>query len=677
MPRRRSVGADSYEKCNQLEEEISRMRDMNNLLSERLSKADAELRARPEHDTSLRLNLSSLSTENTNKVCDKCPDLEEQITKLRNMIRLQNSKVETLEKQNDELRYAAPVGKVIPQVEYDRMVKERDRIREDYESVKNDYDELESRHRRYLTDHITRTLDNPRSPSKTSDSIDGKSVEYEQLKRCNEDLEKRIDLFQSQSSLAENTKKRTEEKIQKLEAEVHELKVALATKNQERVKSGKLPIVIWTGEEDANDDEIIQAVMKEMDDGEEESWDDDHDESDSDGVDDDNTELVDFKSDPTDSTDITPASQPVAIVSDAKTHASLASEIEQKNLIIEKIQREMQDKLEEKNQIIQRIETEKDNRLSEQTSEIAKLKKQRDELIHERKRLEKLKRELGMKIDEQNAKIEKLQENNPQYDQHELSMRIDELQNELLNVFQSSKTTQEKNEITIQHLHKQLQEKQDEIQQLEDFLTEKEDEFETLKQKKMFGSEGMEKEMGKKMEFLKKSKERQEAIVKDLKEELSRKNEQMKWWKEKHDHELQKLRQDSEEKENIIKKLESEIAQYKNDIEKKKNQITSLQEELEDEKMSKMTPRNKEITQDDLISEKDESVRKYDEELEQKTNKIKMLENKVDAQKNEIIILQEMTSAMEDKKQKNGATKCAKCQEKDKTIQTLTQEVKR
>ncbi|XP_077989531.1 uncharacterized protein LOC144443840 isoform X2 [Glandiceps talaboti] len=617
-PRRRSVGLDPYEKLSQLEEEISRLREMNKLLSERLSKADTELRAKAQQEP-IRLNVSSITPESG--PCEKCHDLEDQNTKLRNINKLLNSKVEKLENENDELRYAAPLGEVVPQVEYDRLEKEIERWRADYDSLKSDYDELEARHRRYLTEHITRALDSPRTPpvpkvTVTESNNSELSRKADALRKENEEIARKADLLQSQVNIAETTKKKTEEKIRKLEVEVHELKVALAAKKQ------------------------------------------------------------------------------VSVVSDAKTHANLTSEIEQKNLLIEKLQREMTNKLEDKNKIIQTLQNQMDNRITEKDAEIDGLRKERDMIQHEKKRLEKLKRELAMKIDDQNVRIHELLEESPEVGSQnkKLNNRVDQLEAELMTALQSSQTAQEMADNKIQHVQQQLKEKQQEIEEIEEQLKQKEAELENIQKKKIFDAEGMEQEVSKKLDYLKKLKERQDTQINDLKDEICRKNDQMKWWKEKQDHEFQKLRQEMSGKEkDIVKQKEEEMISLKHDLEeakketeKKEGVITVLREELEDEKNSKLTPRSNELSYKSMVAEKGQIQRKLEQEIELKENRITELEKKLDIQQDETIILQEMTSAMEDKsffnylrKKADATIQCKDCQERDETIRILTEQKKR
>ncbi|XP_070542149.1 LOW QUALITY PROTEIN: uncharacterized protein [Ptychodera flava] len=682
MPRPRSAGGNTFTRYNQLEEETARLREMNKLLSDRLSKADADLRSRSQQDL-LRSSMSSLSSAMTNNgQCEKCLDTDDQNTKLRNINKLLNAKVEKLENENDELRYAAPVGEVIAQVEYDRLEKEKDRLSADYDSLKHDYDELESRHRRYIAEHITRALDSPRTPTIVTTppepilKKDESNATTERLKRENEEMGRRVDFLQSQVNIADDTKKRAEEKIRK----ALRFKLASTGKGSKSPspKQGKLEVEV-------HDLKATLAATK----------------------------------------------QPLAVVSDARTHASLTSEIEQKNLIIEKLQREMQEKLQQKDKLLKTMRSEMDNRIAEKDSEIEALKNEKDTLLVERKRLEKLKRDLGMKIDEQNSTIQKFLGEAPQRDanQRKLSEKINQLQSELATTVESSQASQHSYDNKIQHLQDQLTEKQQEVQQMEEMLEQKEEELERLRKRPVFDAEGMEREVTQKIDYLKKLKERQDTQINDLKRRdrpEERPDEMVEGETGARDPEV--TAELNEKKEEEVATVKVQLKEVKKECDKKDGMITTLKEELEDEKHSILTPRSKHITQsmDEVsqelvcvkgqlqkvwdmirikenqleyqeqeltaarrqvqttIDEKETETKALKEQLQVKENQLKELEQKLEAQKNETIILQEMTSAMEDKsffhylrKKADDVVHCKECQNKGKTIGNQTRESKR
>ncbi|XP_033634679.1 myosin-11-like isoform X2 [Asterias rubens] len=684
--------------CQELADQIVKLQELNSLLSERINRMENE-----SHQTSLRSKAVS-------ELQEKCRHLQEKYKSLEDSNKQLSNNVSHLETEKMDLQSRA-VGSV-SKVEYDQMEREKTRLKMDYEMIKSDYHELEGRHQRFVTDHLSRTLDSTGLGASLTaqDHRDYLEAEIRKLQQENDSLKRQIDLLKSQALIAENAKRRTDDKIQLLEKEAQDMQGDLIRQkrrqspvpdNEPLLRSQLLERshTINQLQGEIATKSIAMETMRQ-------------------GIDsrlsDKNRELDE-------------------LIREKEEINEVRRKLEQEKLVLEIKVDEQQSVLEQMRQEKPRILEEKDTQIAELHADFIQAdrnaKKLENDLRNMQEKLMEKDSELIVLSLKQATELDSAQEHtlNKVKDlqgiiikkEHETADLRQELQvktkdfRELLQAKtrQDLELEQSKDDSSrrIEQLTSQNQRLEAEIEALREEVASLREQLRALRQSHDSDSENLKERLAETMRETSRLKGNQEREVMDLQAELTRKESELQRVSSEKGSEVESLEdrledstkelsryRDNKEKELI--ELKSELKRRESDllrqIDKKEETIKTLQDELEDErhrrprlmkqsmneveeelasvkgelqrvngmidiKQSQINDQNNrlrdlETKKEELQREKLEMRRKLEAELDENTDTIRELQRKTDAQKTDLEIMKEKCKALEGQSTEQG-----------------------
>ncbi|XP_033107531.1 centromere-associated protein E-like [Anneissia japonica] len=257
MSSKRASEASHFKaKSLSLEEQIDTLQDLNLNLSKQVAKLELENlqmseRVGKAQEVGLRNNdldeqnqtLQELNKMLTNKISRleqehqsvnhaRERELFEQNQTLTDINQMLTEKLSKMEQEKKELVMNQSKEPVVSLKEFDRIDREKDKVNADMETLRHEYEDLQERHKQFVSEHLSRTLETSNTMSPESKDI--YDSEMRKLKTENETLRRQNDLSHSQTVIADNARKRAEDRI-------HQTELALADlrKSYESSLSGK------------------------------------------------------------------------------------------------------------------------------------------------------------------------------------------------------------------------------------------------------------------------------------------------------------------------------------------------------------------------------------------------------------------------------------------------------
>ncbi|XP_071479005.1 uncharacterized protein [Diadema antillarum] len=643
------------------EEHIKNLKEMNKLLQEKISKleensAQLTMRARMADDAEVRGR-----------------ELEEQVRSIGDLNNMLSEKVSRLDRENAELRIRTPKEEWVPKFNYDTIEKDKIKLEADYEILKAEYAELENRHQKFLQDHLARTVDASGLKLSLSNLDRREEInELRKLRQDNDSLERQVDVLKGQSVLAENGKKRAEDRLRQVESELSELQGNLTKERERNRYIADLEIETLLRAQLEDHKQAIKQLQTEV------------------ATKNVALETANFTLDNKMAEKAREAEQ---LMRERDEHSEARRRLEQEKMVLEI-------KIEEQRMLLEQLRDEKPRLMQEKHGEMAILQ---DELSSTRKNVKKLEND-----------VRNLEE---QLHDKELELRKFQLR-------QSSEIDGMQEEATRQVKEMQLQilKKENESSELRQELTRKDDEMRQLvqgKTKQELELDQIRGEAGRTVEHLTSIVEKQEGEIGRLKDEVERKSEELRQLRNTQETDVESLKQMlsdtnreysrlKEDKDMSVGELEGALnrqeQEMRREIDRKDKLIRSMTAELEDEKVKnpKLKQAMDEVEQelmsvrgelarvngtikikeaqirdqdsllrdsnakyDELMKEKLDLKRELESRFDNKDEELRDMKKKLDYHKNELTLMQDMAKAMEGKAE-DGSLKVKRMEDKVK-----------
>ncbi|PIK60249.1 putative trichohyalin [Apostichopus japonicus] len=525
------------ERCSSFKEQVNNLKQMNELLSGKLEKLDS-------------LNTSNSELQHaTNVAEERLKELTMKNRSMDDLNNLLNQKISQLEKEKAEMLISNSKGEVITKAEYDQLQSEKYKVELNYESLKQQYVELQNKHKQCMSDQLSQSLGLTGSPPVRRDQVE----DLRKYRQENDILQRQIELLRSQCVLADNGKKRAEDRIRDLERELIELQQQLSVERERNITTPEMEAALKTQIQDR--DQIIRQLQTDV-----------------------ATKNVALENCQRDCDN--------RLTEKRREMDRLLKEKEEWNTLRRKLEQDkvvLEIKVQELQLLLDQLNNEKPRLLQNRDSHFTQLE---EEAHQANKNIKKL------QID-----IKNLEDQLKQKDQELLTLRL--RQNSDLDTLQEANSRQTK-EIQLNTLKKenQMSEMRQEIQR-------KNEEFRDLLQEKTqkeIELEQVRSEASRTVEHLTSIVERQENEIANLREEMTDKEDQLKGLKNSQTTDVESLKEmlneanreiskrrtvrDSSinEMEELMKKQEEE---YRKIIAKKEKMIAVLTDEMEEERTKK------------------------------------------------------------------------------------------
>ncbi|XP_038076508.1 myosin-9-like isoform X2 [Patiria miniata] len=685
--------------CQELADQILKLQELNSLLSERIQRMENE-----SHQTSLRSKAVS-------DLQDKCRHLGEKSQSLEEGNRQLSAKVTHLETERRNLQNQAMDS--MSKVEYDQMERERTRLKLDYERLKSDYNELEGRHQRFVTDHLSRTLDSTGLGASLSaqDHRDQLESEIRKLQLENESLKRQIDHLNSQALLADNAKKRSEDKIRILEKEAHEMQAELTkqkrrqsptpdgestlrsqllershTINQLQAEIATKNIALESMRQglDARVDSKNQEISELM--REKEELNETRRRLEQEKL------VLEIKVDEQKSVINLLREEKPRIMEDKDTKiAELHAEFIQADRNAKKLENDlmnMQEKLFEKDSELVCLRLQQTTELeSAQEGTLKQVKDLQSLILKKESELADLRQELQAKSkdfrellqaktrqdlelehirDEHAHRVEQLTNANKRQEEEIVALReeLNNLRDQLRRLRESqdsdAENLKEKLSETARETARLKESREREVTDLQAELTRKESEIQKLLSQKGSEVEGLEEQLGDMSKELSRYRDNKEKEVMDLRNELTRREAELVKQIEKKEGIIMALEEELDDekhrKPRLMKQsmnaVEEELASVKGELQRVNGMIDIKQTQI-DEQNSRV--RDLEAKKEELQRDKTDMRRKLEAELDENMDTIRDLNRRIDQHKTEVELMKEKCKALEGQSTDNSA----------------------
>ncbi|XP_022109970.1 myosin-11-like isoform X2 [Acanthaster planci] len=677
--------------CQELADQIVKLQELNSLLSERIHRIEND-----SHQTSAR-------SKTVSELQDKCRHLEEKSQALEEGNRQLSTKVSQLESERRNLQSQAMDS--VSKVEYDQLERERTRLKLDCERLKSDYHELEGRHQRFVTDHLSRTLDSTGLGASLTaqDYRDQLEAEIRKLQAENDALKRQIDHLNSQALLADNAKKRSDDKIRILEKEAHEMQAELTkqkrrqspipdsesalrsqlvershTINQLQAEMAAKNVALETMRQglDARVDGKNQEIGELM--REKEELNETRRRLEQEKL------VLEIKVDEQRSVIDQLREEKPRILEDKDTKiAELHAEFIQADRNAKKLEndlRNMQEKLLEKDSELVYLRLQQTTELeSAQEDTLKQVKELQGLILKKENELGDLRQELQAKSrdfrellqaktrqdleleqirDEHAHRVEQLSSANKRQEEEIIALR-----EELNALREQLRRLRDCQEADTENLKERLSEaaretarlkegREREVTDLQDELMRKESEIQRLLSQKGSEVAGLEEQLMDTSRELSRYKDSKEKEVTDLRNELARRESELTKQIEKKEGIIMALEEELEDekhrKPRLMKQsmnaVEEELASVKGDLQRVNGMIDIKQSQI-DEQNSRL--KDLESKREELQRDKAEMRRKLEAELDENMDTIRDLNRKMDQQKTEVELLREKCKALE------------------------------
>ncbi|XP_041464987.1 myosin-11-like isoform X3 [Lytechinus variegatus] len=645
----------AFDRSADQDDHIKNLKEMNKLLQEKISKLEASLlqqslRAKAADDTEVRNR-----------------DLDEQVRSMNDLNQMLGEKVSRLEKDNAELMIRTPKEDWVPKFDYDTIEKDKIKLEADYEILKAEYAELEARHQKFLQDHLSRTLDSSGLGLSLS-NLDRRGESYDlgelhKLRRDNSSLERQVEVLRGQSNLAENGKKRAEDRLRpntsqdrQIEGELVELQDKMSKEREKNQYIANLEIETILRSQLDEHKQIIKQLQTEV-----------------------ATKNVALENATVGMEErmVDKAREMERVIKERDEHCDARRRLEQEKLVLEI-------KIKEQKMLLEQLRDEKPRLLQERQGEISTLQEQLMSANKNVRKLENDVRNLEEQLsdkDHQLRRIQLSQSSEIEGMHEEATKQIKELQLQLL-----------KKENEGSEMRQELNRREDEMRQVLQGKTKQELELEQIRgeagrtvehltsivEKQESEIIRLKSEVENKMEELKRLRTAQENDVESLKEMLSDTNKKYSRLKEEKEmnetelqhsmtRQLQDLRREIDRKEQLIKNMSEELEEERMQKPKLKESMNEVEDELMSVraelarvngtikiKETQIQDQDNQLREshdkyDNLMREKMDLKRRLDSLQDNADDELRDLRKKLDTQKNELTILEDMNRAMEGK----------------------------
>ncbi|GFR88874.1 laminin subunit alpha-3 [Elysia marginata] len=212
------VSEDNLGRLSELEhlsEQIDKLRADNEQL--RKSKFDLEMTRDSlvqEKDDILANSESMMKNSNLSELEGKIEELRDANRQLREMNETLTQKLETLDQENSSLKQTVTSG--TSKVEADKLREENTKLQAEYNDLKHEYGALDAKHQRFV---INYGHDGDVAAREKQDMI--------KLRKERDATQKQVTLLQGQLSLMEGSKRRSDEQLSKMTAELGEARAQI------------------------------------------------------------------------------------------------------------------------------------------------------------------------------------------------------------------------------------------------------------------------------------------------------------------------------------------------------------------------------------------------------------------------------------------------------------------
>lgn len=209
---------DNFGRLSELEhlsEQIDKLRIENEQL--RKNKFDLEMmrdNLTQEKDEILANSEAMMKNSSLSELEGKIGELRDANRQLREMNETLTQKLDSMDEENSNLKQS--FGNTTPKVEADKLREENTKLQAEYNDLKHEYGALDAKHQRFV---INYGHDGDVAAREKQDMI--------KLRKERDAIQKQVTLLQGQLSLMEGSKRRSEEQLTKMTAELGEARAQL------------------------------------------------------------------------------------------------------------------------------------------------------------------------------------------------------------------------------------------------------------------------------------------------------------------------------------------------------------------------------------------------------------------------------------------------------------------